>query len=264
MAIRIGFIGAGNMARAMVAGIMKLESFEVAAFDISADALLTMREIYEVHTFDEAIHICAWADILVLAIKPQNAMGVISDIAKYCENKAVVSIVTGLSVQKMTAALPKTARVLRVMPNTPALIGQGMSALCSNTSLNNRERQAIERIFEGIGRFLWVDESRINAITALSGSGPAYVYMMIEAMIEAGIREGLSFAQARELAAQTVSGAAQMVLASGEHPAALRNAVTSPAGTTAEGLNALEQGKMRGTIINAIRAAKMRADELGG
>jgi pyrroline-5-carboxylate reductase len=176
--------------------------------------------------------------------------------------KALISIAAGKSVCELTALVPLDCRILRVMPNTPAMIGEGMTALCSNSTFTDEERESAQRIFGAVGRFEWVSEGLIDAVTAVSGSGPAYVFMVIEAMADGGVREGLSRALAVKLAAQTVLGAAKMVLDTGLHTAALRDMVCSPGGTTIDAVYALEEGGLRASLIKAIEVCAEKSRKL--
>ncbi|MDR2515589.1 MAG: pyrroline-5-carboxylate reductase [Christensenellaceae bacterium] len=265
MDFRLGFIGVGNMGRAIIGGVVAGDKeAALAAYDVSPAALDAIKKDFGVLCFQSGKELCAWADLLLLAVKPQMVSGVLAELKPFLAGKALVSIVAGLSVAKLRAQIPETARVLRVMPNTPAMVGQGMSALCDGSDLFAEEKAFIGDVFAGVGRVAWLPERLMDAVTAVSGSGPAYAYLFIEAMAEAGVREGLPFALAKELAAQTLLGAAQMVLSDETHPAQLRAFVTSPAGTTAEGVAALERGGVRAAIGEAVHAAAKKSVALGG
>ncbi|MDR3085076.1 MAG: pyrroline-5-carboxylate reductase [Christensenellaceae bacterium] len=264
MAFKLGFIGAGNMGRAIIGGIaVKDGAASLAAYDVNPAALEAIKKDFGILGFSGAEELCAWADILLLAVKPQVVSSALAALKPFLAGKALVSIVAGLSVARLREQLPEGVRVLRVMPNTPVMVLQGMSALCDDSDLFFEERRFVNEVFEGVGRVAWLPERLMDAVTGVSGSGPAYAYLFIEAMAEAGVREGLPFALAKELAAQTLLGAAQMVLSSETHPAQLRAFVTSPAGTTAEGVAALEKGGVRAAVGEAVRAAAKRSAELG-
>lgn len=261
--MKLGFVGAGNMAVAMMAGIQKQPGLaQIGAYDIHSAALKRAEDTYGARSFGDMASLCAWADVLLLAVKPQTVASALESIAPACANKALISIVAGLSGSALQMQLPAGCRVLRTMPNTPALVGQGMSALCLETNFTDDEKRFAQALFSTCGRVCWVEERLINAVTGVSGSGPAYAYLIIEAMTEAGVREGLPFELAKTLAAQTLLGSAQMILESNEHPAQLRAYVTSPGGTTAAGVVELEHGGVRAALIDAVHAAKTRAEEL--
>ncbi|MDE0569515.1 MAG: pyrroline-5-carboxylate reductase, partial [Verrucomicrobiales bacterium] len=179
------------------------------------------------------------------------------------QSKLFISIAAGLQLMDLEESLGESARVIRVMPNTPALVGKGASAFSRGTKANDEDTNFVINILGSVGKVLEVPEKQIDAITGLSGSGPAYIYTVIEALADGGVLVGLPEDQALLLAAQTVSGAAEMILQTGEHPASLRDQVASPGGTTVAGLAALESGKLRATLIDAVRAATLRSKELG-
>ena len=222
--MRIGFLGAGNMASAILRGMRDMEK---GCYDISEAAVRRAEQELGARGFSSGEALCAWADIVVLAVKP---------------------------------LLPES-RLCRVMPNTPAMVGAGMAAIAKETTFAPAEFDCIREVFSAIGRAVVVEERLFDAVTAVSGSGPAYLYMVIEAMADAGVREGLSRASALELAAQTALGSAKMVLESGLHPAALRDMVCSPGGTTIDAVCTLEEKGLRAAVESAVRvcAEKSRA-----
>lgn len=204
------------------------------------------------------------AGIIILSVKPQVIEKVLAEIAPVVDDKKlIISIAAGVSLAKIENALKKGSRVVRVMPNTPALVLAGVAALTRGNSATNEDVSFAKVIFDSVGRSVVVDEKLMDAVTGLSGSGPAYVFMIIDALSDAGVKVGLPRQLALELAAQTVYGSAKMVLETKEHPAKLRDMVTSPGGTTIEGLHALEKGKLRATLMNAVEAATARSKELG-
>jgi len=200
----------------------------------------------------------------VLAVKPQHMPAVLKEIAKGVEGRHLfVSVAAGVPLSAMASALGQNTRIIRVMPNTPCLVGAGATAFARGAKATEEDAALVERLFSTIGIAMEVTEPLLDAVTGLSGSGPAYVFQVIEAMSDGGVRSGLPRNVATRLAAQTVLGAAKMVLDTGEHPAALKDGVASPGGTTIAGLHELERGALRGALINAVEAATKRSQELG-
>jgi pyrroline-5-carboxylate reductase len=263
----IGFIGAGQMARALAQGFAsaKLVAPErMIAYDPvpeAGQALAAALPGAMLVTANSAV--ASQADIIFLAVKPQSTAAVFADLAgKISRDKVVVSIVAGVPLARLCDGL-KTDRVVRVMPNTPALVGLGASAFALGPGATAADGQIVGQLLGAVGRAFPVDEKLLDAVTGLSGSGPAFVYVMIEALADGGVRMGLPRDIATALAAQTMRGAAEMVLKTGEHPAALKDKVASPGGTTIAGLAALEERGLRGALIAAVEAATRRSQELG-
>jgi pyrroline-5-carboxylate reductase len=204
------------------------------------------------------------ADVLVLAVKPQNLTELVRELGGTTQPRhLVVSIVTGATLRQLGDSLGRDCRVVRVVPNTPCLVGASASAFAGNGRATEADLQLVERLLGAVGLALPVDEKLLDAVTGLSASGPAFVYVMIEALSDGGVRMGLPRAVANQLAAQTVLGAAKMVLQTGQHPGALKDQVASAGGTTIAGLHALERGGVRAALMNAVEAASLRAAELG-
>jgi pyrroline-5-carboxylate reductase len=203
------------------------------------------------------------SDVVVLSVKPQHLAAATSGLSPVANGKLVVSILAGVRLAKLADALPG-ARLVRVMPNTPALVGQGASAFAVGPNATNADGELVSALLSAVGRAIRVDECLLDAVTGLSGSGPAFVYVAIEALADGGVRMGLPREIALALAAQTVKGAAEMVLATGDHPAVLKDRVASPGGTTIAGLQELENGGLRAALIAAVEAATHRSMELGG
>jgi len=209
--------------------------------------------------------IAGWAEVLVLAVKPQVMEQALASIApKLAEGTLVISILAGVPTARLQAGLPAGARVVRAMPNTPALVGAGATALCKGSAATDADLAAARELFEAGGRVVVVSEAQMDAVTGLSGSGPAYVMTVIEALADGGVKAGLARDVALELATHTVLGSARLLAETGQHPGALRDAVTSPGGTTIHGLAALERGGLRSALIEAVSAAAARSRELGG
>ena len=264
MAYRIGFIGCGNMGRAMIGGIVAkgvCAPADIAASARTQETLDAARKAYGIATtLDNAA--CAQADIVVLAVKPQMYESVIAEVAPALRDDAVlVSIAPGKSIAWL-AERSGARKVVRLMPNTPAAVGQGMTAVVFGEGCDSSDREAVLRIVESFGRAEVIDEKLIDAASAAAGCSPAYIYMLIEAMADAAVLEGMPRAQAYRFAAQAVKGSAAMVLESGRHPAELKDAVCSPGGTTIEGVRVLEGRGMRSAVIEALAATVDKARRL--
>jgi pyrroline-5-carboxylate reductase len=266
-ATRIGFLGAGKMATALAKGWLK--SGLVAAERLSgSDPILSARTAFAKDTggfvTENNLDVVRRAELLVLAVKPQSMPALLIEIAPALgDQHLVVSIAAGVSLSQLTAAVSQNRRVIRVMPNTPALVGSSASAYSGGGAATADDLRTVERFLASVGRAIEVPEKLLDAVTGLSGSGPAYAFVMIEALSDGGVRMGLPRDVATLLAAQTLLGAAQMVLETGLHPGVLKDQVTSPGGTTIAGLHALEHGGIRATLIDAVEAATLRARELG-
>lgn len=258
--MKIGFIGAGNMASAILRGIGDMEK---GCFDINPQAVRNAEEKMGAKGFDDAEKLCAWADIVLLAVKPQVLKKAVEPLKKALAGKAVASIAAGWTVAQLTELLPGS-RICRIMPNTPAMVGTGMAAIAKESTFTEEEFACIEHVFQSVGRAVVVEEHLMAAVTAVSGSGPAYVFMVIEAMADAGVREGLTRTAALELAAQTVLGSAKMVMETGKHPAELRDMVCSPGGTTIDAVCVLEEKGLRSALEAAVRACAEKADKMAG
>lgn len=263
----IGFVGAGNMAEALIKGLLAagVAKAQVIASDHTAERVAHIRQIYGIAVSDDNRQVVSAADIVVLAVKPQIMPKVLEEIAgAVTAEKLVVSIAAGVPIESIEAYLHQRARVVRVMPNTPALVQAGATALVAGAHATEADLATAKAIFDSVGTTVVLDdEGLMDAITGLSGSGPAYIFVIIDALADAGVRVGLSRDVSLALAAQTVLGAAKMLIETGEHPGALKDKVTSPGGTAIAGLHTLEQGGLRTTLINAVEAATKRSRELG-
>ena len=264
--MKLGFVGSGKMASALVhgvvqAGVVARDSIAVSdaipavAEKLASDCGVAMQ------TNDQLV---AFADALVLCVKPNDALAALRSIRERAANKLVISIVAGLPLAKLQEAAGPAVRIIRVMPNTPALIGRGASAYSLGETATPADADFAARLLGAVGLAVGVKEELLDVVTGLSGSGPAYVYLVIEALSDAGVLMGLPRDLSLQLAAQTVAGSAEMVLKTGRHPAVLREEVTSPGGTTIAGLEALEAGAVRSSFLSAVRASTTRARELGG
>ncbi len=265
--LTLGFLGAGKMATALAKGFIGaglVSPKQVIASDpVSAARASFAKETGAKTTaFNPAV--AKFAATLVLAVKPDQVSDVLSDIRDHLTEKhLLLSIAAGVPLARLEAGLGVTARVIRVMPNTPALVGASATAFALGKSARPEDAELAQRLFTAVGLAFQLKEPLLDAVTGLSGSGPAYVYLFIEGLSDGGVAAGLSRDVATRLAAQTVLGSAKMVLETGLHPGALKDMVTSPGGTTIEGLHELEKGKVRGTLINAVRAASEKSRKLG-
>lgn len=265
--MKIGFIGAGAMAEALVKGLLASGSYcsdDLCASDISKSRLSYFEATYQVMVHKDNSSIVRDADIVVLAVKPDKARGVIQEIRDSLKDgQMLISLAAGVTTVAIEAWASRDIPVVRVMPNTPALIGQGVSALAAGRYCNAEHLDATMSILDCVGETVVVPENLMNAVTGVSGSGPAYIYLVIEAMIDGAVTLGLPRDVAGKLVVQTVAGSAEMVRQTGMHPAVLKAQVTSPGGTTAAGLNELEDGRLRAILAKAVKAAAQRADEIG-
>lgn len=264
--MRIGFIGAGNMATAIISGI--LESKYVNNKDIfvnsrTTDKVNDLESKYNINPCDNKSNLVNKVDIIVLAVKPTQYKNVI-DVIKDCDysNKVVVSIAAGLSIDKIRDMFDKDIKIVRCMPNTPVSVGEGMTGICCNGLVTDVEIKNILNMFETIGKAEIVDEKCMDAVVAVSGSSPAYIYILIEAMADAAVMEGLSREKAYKFAAQSVLGSAKMVLETGIHPGELKDKVCSPSGTTIEAVKVLEDKGFRSSVIEAMSACADKSRKL--
>lgn len=262
----IGFIGTGQMARALAGGLVRggLTCAErLVAFDPAEAARAEFAaQVAGARLLADNRAVLAAADVVVLAVKPQKAAVVMDEVRSGCgPDKLLVSILAGTPLARLVAGLG-TPRVVRVMPNTPCLVGAGAAGYALGPGATRQDAELVSELLGAVGIALEVDESLLDAVTGLSGSGPAFVYMIIEALSDGGVRAGLPRSAATQLAAQTVLGAARMVLASGEHPAVLKDRVASPGGTTIAGLQVLEERGLRAALLAAVEAAARRSGEL--
>jgi pyrroline-5-carboxylate reductase len=264
---KIGFIGGGNMAAALIRGLLHSETMtpdQIRTSDVKAERLAELHEKYGIQTTDDNAAIASWADVIVIAVKPQIVDRILSPLgASLNEGDLVISIAAGVPLDAIEARLPLQAKVVRAMPNTAAIALAGATAIAPGAHATSADMEVARALFEAVGRCVVLDESLLDAVTGLSGSGPAYVMLMIEALADGGVKVGLGRDTALLLAAQTVYGAAKLQLETGEHPGRLKDMVTSPGGTAIAGLHTLEAGGLRTTLINAVEAASNRAAELG-
>jgi pyrroline-5-carboxylate reductase len=263
----IGFLGAGQMATALARGWLAAQ-LTTPDRVLAGDPLPAARDAFRnetgVRTTVDNCRVVADSDVLILAVKPQNVAALYPEIrGTLLPRHLLVSIVTGVTLRQLGEALGPDRRVVRVVPNTPCLVGASASAFTPGTSATAEDIALVDRLLNTVGRAYRVPENLLDAVTGLSASGPAFVYVMIEALSDGGVRVGLPRDVATALAAQTVFGSARMVLETKLHPGVLKDMVASPGGTTIAGLHALERGGLRAALMDAVEAAAKRAAELG-
>jgi len=265
--LTLGFIGAGKMATALAGGFIKaklVSEQDLLASDPNPAAREAFAKETRGRTAESNAEVVRFGRVILLAVKPSQVKEVLSEVSgSFTEQHLLISIAAGVQLGAMEAALPARSRVIRVMPNTPALVGASASAYALGHSARKEDGALAQQLLGSVGLALEVKESLLDAVTGLSGSGPAYGYVMIEALSDGGVAAGLPREVATRLAAQTLLGAAKMVLETGIHPGSLKDMVASPGGTTIEGLSELEKGGLRGTLISAVRAAAEKSRRLG-
>lgn len=264
--MNIGFIGWGAMAQAVSLGMVRQDLTDggrVMATDVVPEVLEAAGRA-GLQTAASNKDLVEWADIVVMAVKPQVVDQVLADICPHWrEDKLLVSICAGVTINSYQQGIGQNAKIVRVMPNTPCLIAEAATAYAGNDNCSEWELELVHNMFSSVGKATHrVPEYLLNTVTGLSGSGPAYIYMLVQAMSDAGVHGGLPRSVAQSLAVQTVIGAARMVQESGQHPAVLKEAVTSPAGTTIAGVRALERAGFSSSVFEAVEAARKRSEEL--
>jgi pyrroline-5-carboxylate reductase len=265
--LKIGFLGAGKMATALASGFLNaklVKANQLCAADPAEAARKHFAGETGAKTGAASLETALAATVLILATKPDQVAAALAEISgAFTKDHLLISIAAGVTVAKLETALPAGARVIRVMPNTPALVGAGASGFALGKNATAADGELAKKLLSAIGLAFQVKESLLDAVTGLSGSGPAYVYQFIEALSDGGVAAGLPRDVATKLAAQTVLGSAKMVLETGQHPGVLKDQVTSPGGTTIEGVYELEKGGLRATVISAVRAATEKSKKLG-
>lgn len=264
---KIAFLGAGNMAGALLRGLLAAGATDpgnIWCVDVRKERLDQLRDKHGVRVGKDNREAAAWADVVVLATKPQVFDRLLPEVAAGIRPDALaVSIAAGIPIASIEDQLPPGSRVVRTMPNTPAIVDAGATAISAGTHATETDVETVKRIFDCVGITVVLDESLLDAVTGLSGSGPAYIFLIIEALADAGVKVGLHRDSAQLLAAQTVLGSAKLLLETGEHPGRLKDMVTSPGGTAIAGLHTLESGGLRKTLIDAVETATNRAKQLG-
>ncbi len=261
-----GFLGAGRMASALAGGMVEsglIKGRQLIVSDVMQAALKSFTKSTGGRTAKSNAEVLRKADIIIIAVKPHQVIELLNELSDQITSKHLfISIAAGVSLAQLEEALGHKARVIRVMPNTPALVGEGASGFARGSNAKAADAKLAKQLLESVGMAIEVPEHLINSITGLSGSGPAYGFQMIEAMSDGAVAAGLPRDLATPLAAQTLLGAAKMVLETGEHPGKLKDMVTSPGGTTIEGLHEMEAAGVRGGLMNAVRAASDKAANL--
>ncbi|XP_060535777.1 pyrroline-5-carboxylate reductase 1, mitochondrial [Cylas formicarius] len=266
--LRIGFIGGGKMAQALAkgfiaAGLTKGEAIVSSCHPSDLASAKAMRELGAEAVF-ENVPVVSKSDVVIVAVKPQVVPVALGEVGTHAADKLFLSIAMGVTIKQLEQILPRSARVIRAMPNTPALVRSGASVFVSGAAATDRDLAVAGKLLRSVGTCEQVPESALDAVTALSGSGPAYVYVMIESLADGGVKMGLPRDLAYRLAAQTVVGAGQMVRDTRTHPGVLKDDVTSPAGSTAAALHFLERNGFRAAVIGAVEAAAARCREVSG
>ena len=265
--VRFAFIGGGNMAEALIKGLLSglgVTPQQIIATDVVPERRTYMQTTYGITASADNKHAVQESTVVVLAVKPQIMPMILEEIAPVVNSeKLVISIAAGITLQTLQRALGDSRRVVRVMPNTPALVLAGAAGISPGKAATAQDVALVEQIFNAVGRAMVVSDEMMDVVTGLSGSGPAFIFALIEGLSDGGVLMGLSRQTATLLAAQTVLGAAKMVLETGKHPGELKDMVTSPAGTTIAGMQALESGGLRGLMMEAVRRATERSEALG-
>jgi len=263
----IGFLGAGNMAEALIRGLLHgghVPPGQIIASGPRRERLDELSGLYDIPVTADNREVARRADILVLSVKPQILDKVLREVTEEIAARTlIISVAAGVDTAAIEGLLPAGARVVRSMPNTPALVRAGATAICPGSHATEDDLLLAKILFDAVGLTVTLDESQLDAVTGLSGSGPAYIFLILEALADAGVKVGLSRRNAQRLAAQTVMGSAKLLLETDEHPGRLKDMVTSPGGTAIAGLHTLEQGGLRTTLINAVETATKRSRELG-
>lgn len=264
---RLGFIGAGNMAEAMIRGIIQNQVVlpdRILASDISDERREHISRTFGMETVKENRSLVNRSNVIFLAVKPQAVPRVLADMAADMgPEKLLVSIVAGVPIKTLSAGLPKGPRIVRTMPNTPVTVMEGAMAIASDSPALPEDLETVETLFHPLGSTVRIEEKLIDAVTGLSGSGPAYVFIILEALADGGVKMGLPRDVAETLAAQTLMGSAKLFLETRMNPGQLKCMVTSPGGTTIAGIHELEKGGIRASLMNAVESATKRSVELG-
>ncbi|MCR1971006.1 pyrroline-5-carboxylate reductase [Clostridium cochlearium] len=262
----IGLIGCGNMAQAMITGIVSSKIVfgeNVFVSDKDEEKLKYIKEKFNVNISKDNKEVAENSDIIILAVKPNKYGEVIQGIKDYVKKDVIIVVIgAGITIDYVEESFEKKLKIIRTMPNTPALVGEGMSAICYNELITENDLEDVVNIFKSFGKVEIIEEDLMDAIPAISGSSPAYVYMFIEALADGAVLDGVPRDKAYKMAAQSVLGAAKMVLETGEHPGELKDRVCSPAGTTIEAVYSLEKNNFRGTIMEAMRKCNDKTREM--
>lgn len=263
---KIGFIGAGNMASAMIGGIVNsklINSLNIIASDKIDETLNGVKERFNINVTKDSKEVVKFSDIIIVAVKPNVYDMVLEEVKEYInDKKIIVTIAAGKSIKNVEDVIGQDKKIIRTMPNTPALVNEGMSALCHNKNIEGNELEEVKSIFDSFGKSEVVNEDLIDAVIGVSGSSPAYVFMFIEAMSDCAVSYGMTRQQAYKFAAQAVMGSAKMVLESDKHPGELKDRVCSPGGTTIEAVKTLEIEGIRSSVIKGMEACIKKSIEM--
>jgi len=264
---QIGFMGSGNMGEALIHGLLHghlCRPEQILCSDVRPERLKAIREKYGVRGTSHNPEVVKQSDIVILAVKPQIMKQVAEEVAKYLDlSKLIISIAAGVPLDAIESCARKELKLIRVMPNICVSVREGVSAIAGGRHASKEDLMMAKTIFDSVGKSIFIEEYLLDAVTGLSGSGPAYIFLIIDALADAGVKVGLSRDDALIMASQTVLGAAKMLIETGEHPGKLKDMVTSPGGTAIAGLHTLEQGGLRTTLINAVEVATGRSKALG-
>jgi pyrroline-5-carboxylate reductase len=263
----VGFLGSGNMGEALIHGLLHghlCRPEQIICSDVRPERLKMIRETYGVRGTSHNAEVVKQSDIILLAVKPQIMKPVVEEIAKYLDlSKLIISIAAGVPLEAIESCAKKDLKLVRVMPNICVSVREGASAISGGKHILKEDLMIAKTIFDSVGKSIFIEENLLDAVTGLSGSGPAYIFVIIDALADAGVKVGLSRTDSLILASQTVLGAAKLLIETGEHPGKLKDMVTSPGGTAIAGLHTMEQGGVRTTLINAVEVATERSKALG-
>jgi len=264
---KIGFIGCGKMGRAIMAGMLKAGVVAHNNIMVSTGRESTLLEVEEYYQVKGSLHnqeVAEWADILFLAVHPSSHDKVLSEVkGSLKEDAVIITMAAGITIEHIEKGIGKKVKVVRTMPNTPSLVGEGMTAMSINSDVTETDLERIIKLLNSFGKTEMIDEHLMDAVPAISGSSPAYAYMFIEALADGGVRDGIPRAQAYRMAAQAMLGAAKMVLETGKHPGALKDDVCTPGGSTIRAVAALEENRFRAAILEAMKVCTDRTKGMG-
>lgn len=262
----LGLIGVGNMGTALLKGVLSsntIDKEKIIIYDVREEVIKNRLQEFNVKAVSSSTELAKQVKFIIIAVKPQNIDSVLEEIGpQLSEEQILISIAAGVTLDYIKKFISKNIGLVRVMPNTPALVGEGASAIAYNKNVSENDLKYVKKVFNSVGKVVELEEKHIDAVTGLSGSGPAYVFIIIEALADGGVKMGLPRNIALKLAAQTVLGAAKMLIETGMHPGELKDMVASPGGTTITALHEIEKGKLRATLISAVEAATLKSKSL--